>query len=149
MSVKVSVCIPVYGVEKYIEQCVRSLFGQTLKEIEYIFVDDCTLDRSIDILSKVLEEFPERKEQVKIIRHEKNSGLVAARNTALKYVIGEYVTHCDSDDWLKNDLLEKAYNEITEANADVVVFGYDIFTEKTGQSKTCKGQKIIAADLKR
>ena len=84
---KVSVCIPVYGVEKYIERCARSLFEQTMKDdIEFIFVDDCTPDKSIEILQKVLEEYPERKNQVKIIRHETNKGLTGARNTALKHV---------------------------------------------------------------
>ena len=63
---KVSVVIPVYGVEKYIERCARSLFEQTYDNIEYIFVDDCTKDRSIEILQKVLEDYPNRKNQVKI-----------------------------------------------------------------------------------
>lgn len=68
---KVSILVPVYGVEKYIERCARSLFEQTYDNIEYIFVDDCTKDRSIEILQKVLEDYPNRKNQVKILNHEK------------------------------------------------------------------------------
>ncbi len=121
MTPKVSVCIPVYGVEKYIERCARSLFEQTMKEgIEFIFVNDCTLDRSIDILKQVLSEYPERKDQVTILHHEKNQGLVGARNTALKVAKGEYIIHCDSDDWVDLDMYEKMYNKAKETNADMV-----------------------------
>jgi len=129
---KVSVCIPVYGVEKYIEKCARTLFEQTLQEIEYIFVDDCTPDRSIEILQNVLEDYPHRKEQVKIIHHEKNGGLVAARNTALKHVSGEYVIHCDSDDWVELDMYETMYNKAKETDADMVYcsFVWEISQEK-------------------
>ncbi|MBR2426031.1 MAG: glycosyltransferase, partial [Lentisphaeria bacterium] len=73
--VKISVCIAVYKVELYIEQCVRTLFEQTMQEgIEFIFVNDCTPDRSIEILKQVLEEYPHRKPWVKIIDHPKNCG---------------------------------------------------------------------------
>ena len=118
---KVSVCIPVYGVEKYIERCARSLFEQTMKDgIEFIFVNDCTKDKSIEILEQVLGEYPERKEQVKIIHHEKNKGLVAARKTGLAHATGDYIIHCDSDDWVDLNLYETMYNKAVEVNADVV-----------------------------
>lgn len=77
----VSVIIPVYKVEKYIERCARSLFEQTLESIEFIFVDDCSPDQSIKILQSVLQEYPHRTPHTKIIRHERNRGLAAARNT--------------------------------------------------------------------
>ena len=72
---KVSILVPVYGVEKYIERCVRSLFEQTYENIEYVFVDDCTKDKSIEILNSVLAEYPNRKKQAKILHHDKNRGL--------------------------------------------------------------------------
>ena len=119
--VKVSVCIPVYGVEKYIERCARSLFEQTMTDgIEFIFVNDCTKDNSIEILEKVLEEYPHRKEQVKIIHHEKNRGLVAARNTGLEHATGDYIIHCDSDDWVDPNMYEEMYNKAIETDADMV-----------------------------
>lgn len=124
MSVKVSVCIPIYGVEKYIERCARSLFEQTMKEgIEFIFVNDCTPDKSVKILKKVLAEYPQRKDQVKIIDHEKNSGLAATRKTGLTHASGEYIIHCDSDDWVELDMYEAMYNKALESNADVVFCG--------------------------
>ena len=86
----VSILVPVYGVEKYIERCARSLFEQTYENLEYIFVDDCTPDKSIEILKRVIEDYPNRKNQVRIIHHEHNRGLAAARNTALDAATSEF-----------------------------------------------------------
>lgn len=119
---KVSVIVPVYGVEKYIGRCVRSLFGQTLEDIEYIFVDDCTPDGSISVLNSVLSSYPARQEQVKIIRHEKNEGLVHARQTGLKAASGEYIAHCDSDDWVDTNLYGTLYDQAAAQGSDMVAF---------------------------
>lgn len=132
---KVSVIIPVYGVEKYIERCIRSLFEQTLDDIEYIFVDDCTPDNSISILRKVLSEYPNREKQVKILHHEKNKGLAQARQTGLKIASGEYIAHCDSDDWVELDMYQQMYNKAIEEDADVVVCDY-VVTNGTSVIKT-------------
>lgn len=132
---KVSVIIPVYGVEKYIERCIRSLFEQTLDDIEYIFVDDCTPDNSISILRKVLSEYPNREKQVKILHHEKNKGLAQARQTGLKIASGEYIAHCDSDDWVDVHMYEEMYNKAIEEDADVVVCDY-VVTNGTSVIKT-------------
>lgn len=118
---KVSVIIPVYGVEKYIERCARSLFEQTLDDIEYIFVDDKSPDGSIDILHKVLSDYPNRINQVKILHHEDNKGLPFARQTGIKAASGEYLAHCDSDDWVDLNLYETMYNTAVNQNADIVV----------------------------
>ena len=132
---KVSVIIPVYGVKKYIERCARSLFEQTLDDIEYIFVDDSTPDNSISILRKVLSEYPNREKQVKILRHEKNKGLAQARQTGLKIASGEYIAHCDSDDWVDVHMYEGMYNKAIEEDADVVVCDY-VVTNDTSVIKT-------------
>lgn len=121
---KVSILVPVYGVEKYIERCARSLFEQTYDNIEYIFVDDCTKDHSIDILQKVLEEYPNRKAQVKILHHEKNRGLSAARNTALDASTGDYLMHVDSDDYVSVNLIIECIDSMSRSSADIVVFGF-------------------------
>ena len=89
---KVSVIIPVYGVEKYIERCARSLFEQTLDDIEYLFIDDCTPDRSIEVLKSILEEYPNRKEQVIIHRMEQNSGQAAVRKWGSRFVSSGWTT---------------------------------------------------------
>ena len=136
---KVSVIIPVYGVEKYIERCARSLFNQTLDDIEYIFVDDCSPDRSIEILNQVIGEYPRRKDQVQIIHHASNQGLALARQTGLKAATGEYIAHCDSDDWVDNDMYSQMYSEAITNNSDVVICDY-ILTDGTsdmGIIKSC------------
>lgn len=119
---KISVIIPVYGVEKYIERCARSLFEQTLEDIEYIFVDDCTPDDSISILDRVISTYPNREKHVTILHHENNKGLAQARQTGLKVASGEYIAHCDSDDWVDKDLYEIAYNKAKAESLDVVVY---------------------------
>ena len=95
---KVSIIVPIYGVEHFIERCARSLFEQTLDGIEFIFVNDSTPDNSISILLRVLEDYPNRQNQVRIVQHEVNKGLPFARQTGIRLAKGEYIAHCDSDD---------------------------------------------------
>ena len=95
---KVSVIVPIYNVSLYVEKCARSLMEQTLEDIEYIFVDDCTPDNSLQILEETIKDYPHRQRQIKIVRHEVNRGLTSARNSGLSCVTGDYVAHCDSVD---------------------------------------------------
>ena len=117
---KISVIIPIYKVEKYIEKCVCSLMEQTLDDIEYIFVDDCSPDNSIKILETTLERYPHRVANVRIIHHDVNKGLTSARNSGLAVARGEYIAHCDSDDWVESTMYEELYNKAVEENADIV-----------------------------
>lgn len=119
--IKVSVIIPVYGVEQYIERCARSLFSQTLNEIEFIFVDDFSPDNSISILQRVLEEYPLRRKSVRIIHHEENLGLPAARATGSRFAQGEYIAHCDSDDWVDQNMYNTLYEYAKSKDYDLVV----------------------------
>lgn len=123
-NMKVSVIVPIYKVEPFIERCVRSLFEQTLEGVEYIFVDDASPDNSVAILQKQLQNFPEKKQNVKIIRHKKNQGLPTARNSGLKEARGEYVFHCDSDDYMTPAALAEMYSVACEQNADFVWCDY-------------------------
>lgn len=120
----VSVTIAVYKAEKYIERCARSLFGQTLQNMEFVFVDDATPDKSMDILMKILEEYPSRKKQVKIIRHKQNQGTYITKREGYLASTGEFTTVCDSDDWVELDAYEKAYKKAKEVSADIVIFNY-------------------------
>lgn len=119
-KITVSIIIPIYGVELFIERCAMSLMEQTLQDVEFIFVDDCTPDKSMDVLQNVLNKYPERGHQIHILRHKKNKGLPAARNTGLSVAQGEYVFHCDSDDFLEPTILEKMYHTAKEEDADFV-----------------------------
>ena len=116
---KVSVIIPVFRVEGFIRKCTEILMQQTLQEVEYIFVNDATPDGSINVLKDVILRYPHRQPHVKIIEHKKNKGLPVARNTGLNYATGEYVFHCDSDDYLEQDTLERLYNAALAHNADI------------------------------
>jgi len=118
---KISVIIAVYGAEKYIEKCARSLFEQTLDDIEYIFVDDCTPDKSIEILSTIIEDYPHRKKQVKIIHNKTNLKQGGTRSVGMKAATGDYLIHCDPDDWVETNMYELLYNKAIEDKADIVV----------------------------
>ena len=117
---KVSVVVSVYEAQPYIERCARSLFEQTYPNLEYVFVDDCTPDNSIDILKRVMKEYPEREKSVKIIRHEVNKALAAVRNIGFDNSIGEFICVVDSDDWMELDGIEKLVAEQVATDADVV-----------------------------
>ena len=116
----VSICVPVYNVEKYIERCAFSLFGQTYDDIEYIFVNDGSKDLSIQKLNETIEKFPKRKGQIKVLQHACNRGLSAARNTAVDNCKGVFLLHVDSDDYLEEDAIEKLVEKQLETGADIV-----------------------------
>lgn len=119
-----SVLVPVYGVEKYIAECARSLFCQTWQNIEYVFVDDCSPDRSIEVLRQVIAEYPHREHQVHIVRQDRNRGLGAARKRAVEESSGEYLMHVDSDDRITPDAVEKLVAAAMETSADIVDGAY-------------------------
>ena len=127
---RVSIIIPIFKVRNFIERCVCSLFEQTLKDVEYIFVDDASPDDSIEILKSCMDRYPERKGQVTILTHEQNQGLPAARNTGLAVATGEYVFHCDSDDFVEKDMLEVMYKAAKENDADMVYCDFYLSFEK-------------------
>lgn len=123
---KVSILIPVYGVEHYMAECAHSLLRQTYDDIEYIFVNDCTQDHSIDVLREVLEQYKERASQVKIIDHEVNRGLASARQTALNAATGDAVLIVDSDDYIAPNAVEQLVDAMQSSHSDVVDGGYAI-----------------------
>lgn len=143
---KVSVIVPVYGVEKYIERCARSLFEQTLDDIEYLFIDDCTPDRSVEILRTVLEEYPQRKEQVVIHRMERNSGQAKVREWGMRNATGQFFIHCDSDDWIDKDMYRMMYATAMSDDADMVVCNYCESTDDDVKSvvKGCHTRDVRA-----
>ena len=146
---KVSVVVAVYGVEKYITRCARSLFEQTLYDMEYIFIDDCSPDKSIDILKQLIEEYKARlvneKKSVRIERMPKNSGQAAVRRYGRQLCKGEYTSHCDSDDWVDVQMYETMYNKAKESQSDVVICDYLI----TDAKKYEKNVRESVADANR
>lgn len=121
----VSVIVPLYNVEKYIEKCATSLFEQTLKDnLEFIFVDDCCTDNSLNILTDIIAKYPQRSSSIKILHHNQNKGLAAARNTGYAAASGQYIIHCDSDDWVAPEMYECLLVKAEAEKADVVFCDY-------------------------
>lgn len=120
---KISILVPVYNAEKYIERCARSLFEQTYDDIEYIFVNDYTPDKSIEILKSILLRYPQRQLQTKIINHEKNQGVAATRNTLIEHASGDYILWVDADDYIANNAIDILVKKAIANNADIVCFG--------------------------
>lgn len=135
----VSILVPIYNVEKYIERCARSIYEQTYNRLEYVFVDDGSMDSSINILKKVVQDYPSQQEKTIIICHQQNKGLAAARNTAITSCQGVFVIHVDSDDFLEPNAVELLVKKQQETNADFVYTrGY--YKHKKGIAKVnCRG----------
>ena len=120
--VKVSVIIPVFNVEKYLHQCIDSILNQTLKDIEIICVDDGSTDNSLSIL----KEYEQTDIRLKVIEQQ-NQGAGIARNKGMKIAKGKYLSILDADDFFEADMLEKAYNQCEQYNADFCVYRSDQF----------------------
>ena len=120
----VSIIVPVYNVEPYIEQCCRSVFEQTYNNCEFIFVDDCGTDRSMEILYGLIEVYSHLKNRIRVIRHDGNKGLPTARKTGIEAARGEYVQFVDSDDYVEKNMTEHLTCIAVEHDADIVVCDY-------------------------
>ena len=123
---KISVIIPVYNSEDFLEECLDSLIQQTLKEIEIICVDDGSIDSSLEIL----KSYQKKDERIKVIE-QKNESAGVARNRGLKDAKGDYVVFLDSDDFFKSDFLEKVYDQFQKTDADIILYGGKRFNTNT------------------
>ena len=145
MEYEITIIVLVYNVENYIERCIRSLLEQTLNErIQYVIVNDCTPDRSIEILHQIMAFYPERIPDIKIINHDTNKGSATARNTGLMHATGRYIGWVDSDDWVEANMFEKLYDAAQKHNADLVWcdFYNTGMDSETRQFQHCKENKM-------
>ena len=126
---KISIIIPAYNVEKYLRESLDSCINQTLEDIEIICVDDASPDNSIQIL----EEYQAKDPRVKILRHEVNKNLGAARNTGLQAATGEYIWFVDSDDYIDTKACQILYDAIKEFDIDMLCFSALRFSEKNNK----------------
>lgn len=129
---KISICVPVYNVENYIERCAKSILEQTYPEIEAIFVNDHTPDRSFDILKDLVSRYP--KKNVKLIEQSRNMGPHEARRRALEASTGDYVFFADADDWLETNMMECLIARCNGNDYDII--GFNVIFE------ICNGQII-------
>ena len=112
--IKVSVIVPVYNTQDYLNECIDSVLNQSLADFELICIDDGSTDASLEIL----KDYEKKDNRIQVFS-QKNSGLAASRNAGLNVAQGEYVLFLDSDDYLKSDTLEKLYNQAIENNLDL------------------------------
>ena len=122
-SIKVSILVPFYKVEKYVGRCVESLFTQTYQNIEYVFVNDCTPDKSMEVINEYIRRC-HVEEKCKMIVHNKNQGISASRNDCLDNMSGDYFLFIDSDDYIDNDMVELLVEAALKENADISGCGY-------------------------
>ncbi len=127
----VSVVVPVYKVEKYLDRCIESIVNQTYRNLEIILVDD----GSPDNCPQMCDEWSSKDNRIKVI-HKENQGAGIARNAGINIAQGEYICFIDSDDYADKSLIEKAYKTIKENAAEVVVFGHTSFDELNGKLKS-------------
>ena len=122
-QIKVSILVPFFKVENYVGRCVESLFLQTYKNIEYVFVNDCTPDRSMDVINDMIEKYGVAS-QFKMIVHEQNQGISASRNDCLDNMTGDYFLFIDSDDYIDYNMVELLVEAAKNENADISGCGY-------------------------
>jgi glycosyltransferase involved in cell wall biosynthesis len=122
-SIKVSILVPFYKVEKYVGRCVESLFTQTYQNIEYVFVNDCTPDKSMEVIKVFIAKYGVAQ-KCKMIIHDKNQGISASRNDCLDNMTGDYFLFIDSDDYIDKDMVELLVDAAVRENADISGCGY-------------------------
>ena len=128
MSAAISVVVPVYNAEKYLKECVDSLLSQTFRDVEFIFVDDGSTDRSVEIL----EEYQKKDGRIQILRQQ-NQYAGVARNNGMKAATGKYIIFLDADDFFEHTMLEEAYNCAEQNSAEIAVFSFYYYDNTTGQ----------------
>ncbi len=116
---KISVIIPVYNIEQYLDKCIESVVNQTYKNLEIILVDDGSTDKS----GVICDEWKEKDERI-IVIHKENGGVASARNVGLTYVTGDYIAWIDSDDWIERNVYEIIIREMLKYNCDISVIKY-------------------------
>ena len=139
MKELISIIVPVYNVEKYLEKCVKSIIQQTYENIEIILVDDGSKDNS----GKICDELEQKDNRIKVI-HKENGGLSDARNAGLKIATGKYIGFVDSDDYIQEDMFETLYKLNKENNSDIsIVSYYEIYNEKVISVRDSKKLEIL------
>lgn len=131
----ISIIVPVYNVEEYLEKCIDSILNQTYKNLEIILIDDGSSDNSANIC----DQYEKKDSRVKVI-HKKNSGMSDARNTGMKIANGEYIGFVDSDDYIKQDMIENLYNLLKKNKADISICAYELLDKNKKPSAKLNGK---------
>lgn len=118
MQSLVTVVVPIYNVEKYLDRCINSIVNQTYENLEILLIDDGSPDRC----PEMCDEWAKMDGRIRVV-HKKNAGLGMARNTGIENATGEYICFFDSDDYVALNAVERAYSRIENENADIAIFG--------------------------
>lgn len=116
----ISLIVPVYNAERYVGKCVRSLMEQSLENIEFIFIDDNTPDGSFEVITEIVEQYPNRIQHIRLLRHSSRRGASASRNTGIEQAKGKYLSFCDADDWIDKDGIKSMVEVALSHDADIV-----------------------------
>lgn len=140
----ISIIVPIYNVEQYLERCLKSIISQTYSRLEIILVDDGSTDRC----PQICDEWALKDDRIKVI-HKKNEGLGMARNSGLNEAGGKYICFCDSDDYIAENMVEKVYFQIIRYKADIVCFGFNSVNKEaaiTAKRIPCPPKDIYSGD---
>lgn len=138
---QISIIIPVYNAEKYLDDCIRSLFGQTYNVWEIVLVDDGSTDGSGDMI----DQYADKYKQIQAV-HTENKGPAAARKKGIECAAGEYVMFVDADDWLDSTMLEFSVRKVQDTGADIVCLGHREVDEE-GRTKSESSQEFEDLDM--
>lgn len=119
-QIKVSILMPIFKVEQYLEKTLDSIFTQTYPYLEYVFVNDCSPDNSLQVLTNTINKYGLKGEQYTIITHEKNEGIAVSRTDCIAHAKGDYVYFVDSDDWIEKDSVEQMVFATKDGMIDIV-----------------------------
>ena len=136
-KIQISVIVPVYNTEKYLERCINSIVNQNFRDIEIIIINDCSEDDSL----KIIDKYKNKDKRIKLINKIKNEGLSAARNLGIEIAKGDYILHIDSDDWIEQGYLNDIYEIAQKNNADIIVTDFYIDYDN-GKIIYCRDQNI-------
>ena len=135
---KISIIVPVYNLENYIEKTIEQLISQTYKNLEIILVDDGSTDKSLELCNT----FAKRDNRILVV-HQQNQGVSVARNTGIKHATGEYIGFFDGDDDIESDIFEFLYNNLVKNNADISICGVTIVNPDNSVNNISTGKQII------
>lgn len=132
-SVRVSILMPIYKVEQYLEKTLDSIFTQTYSNIEYVFVNDCSPDNSLIVLEDTINKYGIDRDRYVIVNHQQNEGIAVSRTDCIANAKGDYIFFVDSDDWIENDAVEEMVAATGEGTVDIVGCDYmkDFMSGKT------------------
>lgn len=138
---RLSIIVPVYGVEDYLEQCLESILGQPVDHVEVVAVDDCSPDRS----GAILDSYAERHPQLRVLHLPQNRGLGGARDAGLAEAVGDHVWYVDSDDWLAEGAVVAVATLLEERDPDVLLLGHDRVEPGESSGARHPGEAVLAA----